>query len=72
MPGTGGLACRQKGPARATKYFSGNAVSVASMCADLHRCRYGTLTRVARKNQPGMPWTSAMPRSPPDRLPAPQ
>jgi hypothetical protein len=31
-----GLACRQKGPAPATKYFSGNGVSVASMCAVLH------------------------------------
>ena len=38
-PGTGGLACRQKGPAPATKYFSGNAVSVALMCAVLHQYR---------------------------------
>ena len=29
-----GRACRQKGPARATKYFSGNGVSVAAMGAD--------------------------------------
>ena len=34
-----GLACRQKGPARATKYFSGNGVAVASMCAVLHQYR---------------------------------
>ena len=34
-----GLACRQKGPARATKYFSGNGVAVASMCAVRHQYR---------------------------------
>ena len=34
---TGGRACRQKGPARATKYFSGNGVSVASICAARHK-----------------------------------
>ena len=28
-----GLACRQKGPAPATKYFSGNGIALASMCA---------------------------------------
>ena len=39
MPGYWGLACRHKGPARATKYFSGNAVSVAPMCAALHKYR---------------------------------
>ena len=31
-----GLAYLEKGPARATKYFSGNGVAVASMCAVLH------------------------------------
>jgi hypothetical protein len=36
---TGGLAYLEKGPAPATKYFSGNAVSVASMCANLHQYR---------------------------------
>ncbi len=34
-----GLAYRQKGPARATKYFSGNGVAVASICAVLHKYR---------------------------------
>ena len=34
-----GLTCRQKGPARATKYFSGNGVAVAAMCAVLHQYR---------------------------------
>ena len=34
-----GLTCRQKGPARATKYFSGNGVAVASMCAVLDKYR---------------------------------
>ena len=37
--GYGGLACRQKGPARATKYFSGNGVAVAAMCAVRHQYR---------------------------------
>ena len=39
-----GRACRQKGPARATKYFSGNGVAVAAMCAALHQ--HGTRTDV--------------------------
>ena len=30
------LACRQNGPAPATKYFSGNGIAVASMCGVLH------------------------------------
>ena len=36
---TGGLACREKGPARATKYFSGNGIAVAAMRADRHKHR---------------------------------
>ena len=39
MPGYWGLAYREKGPAPATKYFSGNAVSVAAMCAESHQYR---------------------------------
>ena len=33
------IAYREKGPAPATKYFSGNGVAVASMCAVLHQYR---------------------------------
>jgi len=32
-----GLASLEKGPAPATKYFSGNGIAVAAMCADLHQ-----------------------------------
>ena len=39
VPRYWGLACRQNGPARATKYFSGNGIAVASMCAVLHQYR---------------------------------
>ena len=34
-----GRACRQKGPARATRNFSGNGVAVEAMCADRHEYR---------------------------------
>jgi len=34
-----GLAYLEKGPARATKYFSGNGIAVAAMCAALHKHR---------------------------------
>ena len=36
---TGGLAYQEKGPASATKYFSGNGIAVAVMCAVLHQYR---------------------------------
>ena len=39
MPGYWGLAYREKGPAPATKYFSGNGIAVALMCAVLHKHR---------------------------------
>ena len=34
-----GRACREKGPAPATKYFSGNGIAVATMCAVRHQYR---------------------------------
>jgi len=34
-----GRACLERGPAPATKYFSGNGIAVALMCAVLHKHR---------------------------------
>ena len=38
-PGRFSLACRAKGPAPATRNFSGNGIAVALMCAVLHQYR---------------------------------
>ena len=78
MPGTGGLAYRQKGPAPATKYFSGNGISVASMCAARHQYRpvaanegggISGLFLPLKKSQSGDLWETQGPVSPREQKP---
>ena len=49
------LACRQKRPVPVIKYFSGNGIAVAAMCADSHK------HRPVAANEGGLPQPSIYP-----------